>query len=160
MSGGINFNPVNSHLFQWIKSRNKGRRGCGRGSGACRGGDRRGSSHPWSTPHMVITHLFSPRNLHNVDEVRERGLIREGAGRNFRSGNESQDAKICICLPDVGLSTLGPDEEVKEMTHKQVTGSHWESGISLSSKLGSVSLKPNGIPDTQRQTEARSVRPP
>ena len=86
--------------------------------------------------------------------------LREGAGRNFRSGNESQDAKICICLPDVGLSTLGPDEEVKEMTHKQVTGSHWESGISLSSKLGSVSLKPNGIPDTQRQTEARSVRPP
>ena len=33
---------------------------------------------------MVITHLFSPRNLHNVDEVRERGLIREGAGRRDR----------------------------------------------------------------------------
>lgn len=75
-------------------------------------------------PHTVVTHLLSPRNLHNDDEVRERGLVREAAGRNFRSGNESQDAKICIYLPDVGVSTLGPDEEVKEMTHKQVTSSH------------------------------------
>lgn len=67
--------------------------------------------------------------MRNDDEVRERELIREGAGRKCRSGNESQDAKIWVYLPDVGLSTLGPDEEVKEVTHKQVTSLFVESGV-------------------------------
>lgn len=48
--------------------------------------------------------------------------MRDGRGGYSMGGNKSRYAKICRCLPGVGVSALGLDEEVETVTHQTI---HW-----------------------------------
>lgn len=48
--------------------------------------------------------------------------MRDGRGGYSMGGNKARYAKICRCLPGVGVSALGLDEEVETVTHQTI---HW-----------------------------------
>ena len=72
--------------------------------------------------HTFSSGIYSVSGTCTMMRWERGGLMRDGGSGYCRGSNKSCYAKICRCLPGVGVSALGPDEEVETVTHQT---SHW-----------------------------------